>query len=139
MSDPLSTAGSAVGIISVGLKVCSEIYTYSKAWQGYNEDIQNLGSKASGLRLPLKRLRDFIEDIRLTDAELADDLEEKALDLRDNVARLREKLDKYKPRGDNWTQTQLRRAAHPFRKDTLREMNDNLNSIEQTLYTAITM
>jgi hypothetical protein len=39
MSDPFSAAASAVGIISLGLQVCSGIVTFYSQWKDYDDDI----------------------------------------------------------------------------------------------------
>lgn len=61
MSDPVSVAGSAVGVISLGIQVCQQIVSYCQSWRGYDQDIQKVASKADGLRTPLKKLREMIE------------------------------------------------------------------------------
>lgn len=70
MSDPFSVAAGAVGVISLGIQLCKEISSYTEAWQGYDGDIQSIGLTAESLKIPLKRLRDLVEDTRLTDPEI---------------------------------------------------------------------
>lgn len=39
MSDPLSVAGSAVGIISLGIQVCNGLLVYADAIRGRSQDL----------------------------------------------------------------------------------------------------
>jgi len=39
MGDPLSVAGTAVGIASLGIQVCQGLLQYYASWKSYNEDI----------------------------------------------------------------------------------------------------
>ncbi|SCO06250.1 unnamed protein product [Fusarium fujikuroi] len=41
MSDPLSVAGSAVGIISLGIQVCQSLISYLQSFKGQDQDIQD--------------------------------------------------------------------------------------------------
>lgn len=41
MSDPLSVAGSAVGIISLGIQVCQSLISYLQSFKGQDHDIQD--------------------------------------------------------------------------------------------------
>ncbi|KAF5544481.1 hypothetical protein FPHYL_10971 [Fusarium phyllophilum] len=41
MSDPLSVAGSAVGIISLGIQVCQGLISYLQSFKGQDQDIQD--------------------------------------------------------------------------------------------------
>ena len=44
---------------------------------GYEEDIQRFRLKAESLKTPLKRLRDLVEDTRLSDPKIANNIHEK--------------------------------------------------------------
>lgn len=142
MDDAFSATANAVGIISLGLQACDQIISYCQAWSNYSNDIQRLATKADSLRVPLKRLRDLIEDAQLTDPKIADDLETKAFDLQDSVERLRDKLERYQPVLDTFpdrVRTQLNEAAHPFHRDSLRDMENDLDGMEQSLQTTLEM
>ncbi|KGO72666.1 hypothetical protein PITC_056520 [Penicillium italicum] len=136
MSDPLSVTGSAVGIISLGLQVCGEIVSFCQAWCGFNEDLESLGQKADGLRMPLRTLRDLIEDFHTTDPAIASDLENKAKIIEQVVKRLKKAKDRYASDPDS-LRFQLKRAAYPFRKEGLRDMANDLDSFQTMLQTAL--
>lgn len=143
MSDPLSVAGSAVGIVSIGLQVCKNIVSYCEAWRGYNEDIQRIASKARELQLPLQQLHYLIADPHLDDPEILEDLERKALGLERTVVKLRQTIDRLKPvlsdSVPDQIRTQMKKASYPFRKDTLREIANDLDGMQITLQTTLSM
>ncbi|CAI7658879.1 unnamed protein product [Penicillium crustosum] len=139
--DPLST-GTSGGIISIGLQVCQEIFSGYQTWQGYDQEIQSIGSKAGSLLMPLNKLRDMIEDTRDTHPEISKDLDEKALSLKSCVERLQAKfvhhqIDSVSKTIPDRIRAPLRKTAYMFRKDTLREMSNDLDGIEQGLQTAL--
>ncbi|KAJ5382404.1 hypothetical protein N7517_000315 [Penicillium concentricum] len=139
MSDPLSVAGTAVGIISLGLQVCGEIVSFCQAWRGFDEDIQNIGQKANGLCMPLRSLRQLIKDFRTTDPTIANDLEEKAKSIEEAIKRLKTAVDRYARTTSEQgsLRFQLKKAAYPFRKEWLRDMADDLDSVQGVLATAL--
>ncbi|KAJ5434000.1 hypothetical protein N7491_004595 [Penicillium cf. griseofulvum] len=139
MSDPISVAGTAVGIISLGLQVCGEIVSFCQAWQGFNDDIQNIGQKADGLRMPLRALRRLIEDFRTTDPTIATDLEQKAKSIEQAIKRLKTATDRYSSTASDTDsfRFQLKKAAYPFRKEGLRDMASDLDSVQGVLDTAL--
>ncbi|PLB49942.1 hypothetical protein P170DRAFT_473519 [Aspergillus steynii IBT 23096] len=143
MSDPLSIVGSGVGIISLGLQVCKETVSYCEAWRVYDEDIQRIATKADELRLALKQLHALIEDPRLNDPDTQKDLEEKAFSLESTVIRLHKAVGQLKPVLSNSVpdkiRAQLKRASYPFRKDTLRIIENDLDGMQIALQTTLAM
>jgi hypothetical protein len=86
-------------VISLGLVVCGEIVAYGRAYRDYGEDIRNMTTKAEALCLPLKALREMIEETRITQPETCADLSEKAMSINASIARLQEILKRYGPTG----------------------------------------
>ncbi|KAJ5493825.1 hypothetical protein N7463_009912 [Penicillium fimorum] len=139
----LAVAGTAVDITSLGLQVCGEIvsFWFCQAWRGFNEDIQNIGQKANGLRMPLRYLRQLIEDFRTTDPMIASDLEEKAKSIEQAIKRLKAATDRYSSTASDQDSLwfQLKKAAYPFRKEGLCDMASDLDSVQRVLDTALLM
>ncbi|KAJ5087625.1 hypothetical protein N7456_011241 [Penicillium angulare] len=144
MSDPFSIASGAVGIISLGIQFCKEITKYTEAWRGYDWDIESINLKAKSLETPLKRLREFVEDTRLTDAETANDIVEKTLELDRHLKRLKDRLLSVQPIISeslaDQVRNKLRRAAYPLRaQDALRDIETDLDRVQSTIELALTM
>ncbi|KAL2825341.1 hypothetical protein BDW59DRAFT_161817 [Aspergillus cavernicola] len=71
MSDPFSVAGSTVGVISLGLQLCNQLVSYCRSVRDANQDLQNIATKAAGLRAPLKALRDILEEEELEQSDIS--------------------------------------------------------------------
>lgn len=84
-------------MIFLGNQLCKEIANYADNLQCYDKDIQSIRLKAESLKTPLKRLRDLIEDSRLSDPEIANDIHEKVLGLELQVKRPEKKPDTISP------------------------------------------
>ncbi|KAK4870013.1 hypothetical protein LT330_005737 [Penicillium expansum] len=134
-------AGTAVGIISLGLQLCQGIVSYSEAWRGYDEEIQNTNNKAKALRTLLKTLRDTIEDLQETRPEVAADLEEKAMSMHSSIEKLRKIVERFKPaRSEAFPEkvrAQLKKSVYYFQRDSLQDMQNHLDQIQNVLQTSL--
>lgn len=143
MSDTFSVAGSAVGVISLGLQVCQQVASYCQAYKSYDEDIKKIGSRAESLQRPLKGLRELIEEARAKNPEIANDFADKALSLQSLVNSLRGAIDRIIPTMTANTQGkfrgQLNKVIYPFRRETLRDMLRDLDGIQLVLQTSLSM
>lgn len=136
-------AGTAVGIISLGLQLCQGIVSYSEAWRGYDEEIQNTNNKAKALRTLLKTLRDTIEDLQETRPQVAADLEEKAMSMHSSIEKLRKIVERFKPaRSEAFPEkvrAQLKKSVYYFQRDSLQDMQNHLDQIQNVLQTSLLM
>lgn len=144
MADPFSVAGGAVGVISLGIQLCKEIVSYTAAWRDYDGDIQLLGIKAEELQTPLRRLRELVEDTRLTDPEIASDLNERASNLQRQIEQVKEILDRYKPVFSGSSigklRNKLKKAAYPIiKRDFLRDMKSDMDGMQSVIQTTLAM
>lgn len=64
MSDPLSVAGSAVGIISLGIQVSQGVYNYISSMRGRDKDIDTASTQVSHLLRTFQALSDLIPKIQ---------------------------------------------------------------------------
>ncbi|CRG85434.1 hypothetical protein PISL3812_02496 [Talaromyces islandicus] len=145
MADPLSIAGTALSVISIALQVREEITSYCKAWRGAQEEIQDVARKAESLAVPLEALRDIIQDIQLTDPDIAEDLLKKVDILRVGVEKVQASVAKCRPdfqafAGESFSdkfRAHRKRAAYPFRKDALRALATDLDGMQINLQTTL--
>lgn len=139
----MELAGTAVGIISLGLQVCQGIVSYSQAWRGYDEEIQNARNKAQALRMPLKTLRDTVEELQQTRPEVAADLEEQAMSMQSSIEKLKKVVDRFKPAQSeafpDKVRAQLKKGVYYFQKDTLQDVQNHLDQIQNVLQTSLLM
>ncbi|KAL4897052.1 hypothetical protein BDV59DRAFT_83944 [Aspergillus ambiguus] len=147
MADPLSIAGTALGVVSIALQVREEIVRYCKAWRGAQEDIQDVAKKAEGLAVPLAALRDIIQDTQLTNPDIADDLLSKVNVLRAGIEKVQASVEKCRPdfqafAGEsvrNKLRAHRKRAAYPFHKNALRALASDLDGMQVNLQTTLHM
>lgn len=142
MSDPLSIAGSAVGIVSLGLAVCGEIVEYGRAYRHFDDDIQNMVIKAESLCVPLNTLEEIIKETEVTEPDAAADLFNKIMGINGCVKRIQDTLKRYGPKSapdglNDKTKNQLKKAVYHFRKHALKDMMADLDSMQITLQTAL--
>ncbi|KAJ5611871.1 hypothetical protein N7528_008976 [Penicillium herquei] len=144
MSDPFSLASGAVGIISLGIQLCNQITDYAEAWRSYDEDIEGIGLKAESLKGPLRQLRSFVEDIRVTDSDTANDLVDKASELERRLKSLENRLAQAKPViSDSLKEkvrNRLKKFSYPLQaRDALRNIKSDLDSVQSTIQLALTI
>lgn len=79
MSDPLSVAGSAVGIISLGIQVCQGLIQYAGAIRGRQQDVNDGMGEVRSLLAVFKSLEQTITRIETDSPENAKSLLEHLL------------------------------------------------------------
>lgn len=77
MADLASLAGTAVGVISLGIQVCQGLVSYYKNWKSFDDDIAHLYAKIDGLRITLENLEHTLPKLRHLNANIMIDVEEK--------------------------------------------------------------
>src|SRR6266511_2160973 len=95
MADPFSVAGSAVGVISLGISVCQGLLQYYASWRDYGDDIVATMRLLEGLMTSFQSLKLVVESPDFK-PELVGQLKEKIMNCEDGVERLRKKIEKIK-------------------------------------------
>ncbi|KAI8654621.1 hypothetical protein NCS57_01208700 [Fusarium keratoplasticum] len=142
MSDPLSVAGTAVGITSLGIQVCQGLVWYLRSVQGKRAEIaQDLGEIQTLISIfyALNDILPKINQTRCTEAttirRCLEDSEEKLLELQQLLVKLRgpyestANRDKMREAG--------RTLVYPFRADTLKSLRQSLRELLNNLNLAI--
>ena len=124
MQDPFSAAGSAVGIISLGITVAQGLYDYYSALHDQKSDIAHTTKKLSRLLEILESLNRIFEQRHFP----ADDPRRPTItscieDCQELIEELREELDKFRRQPRQHATGHLRavgrRIAYPLRQSTL--------------------
>lgn len=144
MSDPLSVAGSAVGVISLGLSVCGKIVDYCRAYHGYDEDIRKVAASVESLSETLEDLEDAIKFAETTQPRVATRLSNKVIGIKQHITQLESVLKRYGPGNPDEgfarrARNQAKKTVHAFRKDVLREMAADMGTLQESLQTALAM
>ncbi|MCJ1467990.1 hypothetical protein MMC07_006616 [Pseudocyphellaria aurata] len=144
MADPVSVAGSAVGVISIAIQVCQGLRSYYTAWTSYNGQVNHVCNKIDGLNATLENLQLSLEKLG-TNTPAARNVFRSIASCEDGVNALGAMLVKLSaikaPQG-------VREKVHnyslqtlfPLKQDTLHstsamvmDLQSNLNSALQTL------
>ena len=142
MADPLSVAGSAVGIISLSLTVCQGLIQYYVSWKGCNQHIDRL----------VKSLQMFLRTLELLNKAIISSpfkvnvvacIEENIDSCRNGVDVLQKKLDKVKsievPDQSIYSKiiTQGKRLLYPFKESTLIKLQETVSGLSDDLALAM--
>ena len=143
MADPLSVAGSAVGIISLGLTVSQGLLAYYGPFKAYDEQIQDVSCRITSFNNILKTLEDVIADARIPSSTLTTRSANVALDCifncQEGLERLENMLDKCQssPSRKSFLGSKINRMLYPFRRDTLVTLLGTMSQLQEDLNTSL--
>ena len=143
MTDPLSIAGSAVGLISLGIQVTQSLV-------GFYNSYKDLDSDSFGITQTLECLleifcslekaisdRNFQEDER----ELIRNIETSIQACNELIQELQDECKKLNKTSSNGFEAAVnvagRRATYPFRKSTLQKLDEDIGEIRSSLSFAL--
>lgn len=133
MSDPLSVAGSAVGIISLGIQTTQILYDYYRSVKDCDSDIQHTATKLGCLLELLTQLASYLMNRTFTEGGLLRNLESNIERCQDSISELQEHLQKFDKTPESTFLASMkaigRKAAYPFRKSTLTSLEENIKDI----------
>ncbi|SCO87596.1 uncharacterized protein FRV6_11723 [Fusarium oxysporum] len=143
MSDPFSVAGSAVGVISLGLQVAQGLFDYYAAFQGQKSDVAHTTKKLSRLLELLENSRKLLElrQSRADDHEILANMESCMKDCQELIRDLQAELDKFNQVPHQGIVAGLRaagrRIAYPFRQSTLQKLDEDVDDFISCLSLAM--
>lgn len=141
MGDPLSLAGTAVGIVSLGLSVCQGIFSYCSCFHDCPKETKNMLQKLEGLKDVLEVLEDVFlshENLR-TETPAVKAAKRHILACENGLLQLKDILDKSKATPTDLKRDLINRAAYPFKRDTIRAILEHLESLQSNLDTSISI
>lgn len=143
MSDPLSIAGSIVGILSLGITLSQGLFDYYAAYQDYNTDIALASKRLRYLLQVFRTLHDGLRQRKFGTDErvLCNEISSCIEDCSDLVTELETELSKLSstPRRDTIIEPRHvgHRLLYPFRKSTLEKLSEDIDSILRCLLLAM--
>ncbi|KAF7511002.1 hypothetical protein GJ744_005548 [Endocarpon pusillum] len=142
MSDPVSVAGTAVGIVSLGLVLCHGLTEYLQALKCRKEDIESISRQVDCLQSALNVISFALPKLS-SDHQNAGHAVERCLYLcKDEMKQLSDRLSELKDQShsDSFNQKlrlQARKLVYPFKQGSLRRLEDSVMKINQILSTAL--
>jgi hypothetical protein len=143
MGDPFSVAGSAVGVVSLGLSVCQGLLAYYGPFKSFHGEINDSISEVENLDNILRVLKNTL----MTDLLHASPTAESTKTVTDTISGCQKKLRELeimleKCRGAPLSSLSVRRISkarlfYPFRRDTLKALMETVGGLKSTLNNAL--
>ncbi|KAH6972639.1 hypothetical protein EDB80DRAFT_360245 [Ilyonectria destructans] len=142
MADPLSIAGSAVGVISLGITVAQGLFDYYAAFQDQKSDVAHTTKKLSRLLELLESLRQLERrQSQADDRVILAKMETCMEDCKELIRDLEAELNKFNQAPHQGTMAGLRaagrRIAYPFRQSTLQKLDEDVDDFVSCLSLAM--
>jgi hypothetical protein len=145
MTDPFSVAGSAVGVVSLGLTVCQGFLAYYGPFKTFHEQIDEVACRVSSLDGILKALENVLINAHVLSNSPSAQSTAVAIDsiicCENGLQKLRKVLEKcqntrpaHNLLGSN---IQINRMLYPFRRDTLMTLMGTMNWLQANLSTSL--
>ncbi|KAK0380335.1 vegetative incompatibility protein HET-E-1 [Colletotrichum limetticola] len=145
MADPLSTAGSVVGIISLGIQVVQSIYKYYSAAKDQHSDIARTLRKLEDLQSLFERLNTHLSDrkFRSSEAALLQNIESTIQHCEESIDELEQEARKFEKKPTDGARAAIkgvvRRLAYPFRESTLLKLHEDIDYLISQLSLALSL
>ncbi|EXF79023.1 hypothetical protein CFIO01_05783 [Colletotrichum fioriniae PJ7] len=145
MADPLSTAGSVVGIISLGIQVVQSIYKYYSAAKDQHSDIARTLRKLEDLQSLLERLNTHLSDRKFRSSEkpLLQNIESTIQQCEESIDELGQEARKFEKTPTDSARAAIkgavRRLAYPFRESTLLKLHEDIDYLISQLSLALSL
>jgi hypothetical protein len=142
MADPFSIAGSAVGIISLGLTVCQALISYYGPWSAYDKEISYLAKKAEGLKTTLTILQVHVQNLESSDPLVIMEVQRTMVECAKLLQILKSAIEKCKntsPPSDLKEKVQAlkNRMLYPLRRDTVQWLMNSVEGLQSNLNTTM--
>jgi hypothetical protein len=149
MGDPFSVAGSAVGVISLGIQVCQSLASYINKYKSADKELKDCKCKVEGLSLILRDLGDALTGAGVTHPPLSGkvkvalrmitDCESGIKDLEKTLSKLQDTSSQSSQRVFPQLKSASKRALYPFRRDALVGLLAVLEGLQENLDTALAL
>ncbi len=144
MADPASVAGTAVGIISLGIQVSQGLVEYYSQWKHFGADVHVMYASIEQLIRGFRLVREKLEGENFAIFPSASEVEASIQLCEAGIMELKQKLEKIRakePLGNlrkkdaflNDLKAQGKRLLYPFQRGTLGKLQDVVNDLRDGL------
>jgi hypothetical protein len=146
MTDPFSVAGSAVGVVSLGLTVCKELISYVGHVKDRDVEVELISDRMEKLAEYLEQLQAIVNRVDSQTTTFGSNVTAIATSGIEACAAALRKIEAKLPSTTNLhNDTTFRgrarawktRLAYPFRRDDILFLKDMVESFQQNLTTAL--
>ncbi|KAH7123570.1 hypothetical protein B0J11DRAFT_529337 [Dendryphion nanum] len=142
MADPFSIAGSAVGVVSLGIKCCEDLVAFIGHVKGRENEVAQISSQMEDFATILEQLQTIVDTARQSAGSTASLVDTAMSACATALDRLKQKIPcSPSTVGGNSLARHVRgwktKLAYPFRRDELLFMKDMIETFQQNLIVAL--
>ena len=148
MADPLSLAGTIVGIVSLGIQVSNGIIQYYNTWKDFDSDVQSTYRILDQLRTTFCLLETKLKADVLLDRDTTNQVYTGIQSCEKGILELQARLEKIKAKEPDLSakmtglavaklQRQGKKLLYPFKQGTLGKLRDSVSDLRDNLAPAI--
>ena len=143
MADPLSVAGSVVGVISLGIQVTTSLVNFYNSYKGRESDIIHITEKLDGLLVILQSVKTTLlgRKFHVDERSLIQSIETSIKSCDEMIQELQQECQKIRAPSSRGTTAAIKRAgrrlAYPFRQSTLLKLDEEIDELRANLSTAL--
>ncbi len=138
MTDPISVAGTAVGVISLGIQVTQSLFNFYNSYRDQNAELNHTVTRLDRLLDTFQCLRKTVSDRRFQADELSmiENIEMSIKNCEELIQELQDECQKFDKTSTGITaavKVAGRRATYPFRQSTLQKLDEDIGEIRANL------
>ena len=138
MGDAFGAAGSAVGVISLGIQACQGLLAYYDSWKGCHQDIENTSKSIASLTETLELVSRVVETKTGQGDPTKQQISSLVVRCLTGIEALSEELkrfEKYPQSADirSKIKSHMRRLYYPFKESTLAKLRDSVQDVRDEL------
>lgn len=144
MGDPLSVAGTAVGVVSLGLQVTGGLIKYHSNFTSYQEDITRITQSSERLCELLECLNDVLTKEEPEHSAVLEQVHRSVSACKGGLRLLKREVEKNRTiklpvNTEDKARIIAKRLLYPFKKDTLHGVQVQLYALEDRLSFAVSL
>ena len=143
MADPLSVAGSVVGLISLGIQVTQSLVNFYNSYKGREDDIMHMREKLDGLLVILQGVETTLSGrkFHVDERNLIQSIETSIKSCDGMIQELQHECQKISKPSSDGTRAAIklagRQVTYPFRQSTLQKVDEDIDELRANLSTAL--
>jgi hypothetical protein len=143
MADPLSITSGIVGLLSFGIQVTQSLVGFYTAYKDQDTDVAKITQNLDNLQGTFRSLYAALQDRRsqVDTQELFEEVEKATKRCDEIIKELHTECQKFQKDSDTGFKGRIqvagRRAAYPFRKSTLKKLEEDIGAIRENLSLAL--
>ena len=142
MAEAFGVAGSAVGVISLGIQVCQGLLAYYDSWKGCHQDVENTSKSIASLTETLELVSRVVKNKKGQGEPIEQQIYSivvRCLTGIEALSKQFERFEKYPDSADirSKIKSHMRRLYYPFKESTLAKLRDSVQDVRDDLVPAL--